>query len=81
MFTFYPKALLVTTVFVVMFGATVLLAIDVRRGIAAAGILGVLAYVLVEFLVTFNVPWWWRGFGGSRLRVNTFRGEKSRPRA
>ena len=54
-FTFNPKAFLVAAVFVVMFGATVLLAMDVRRGIAAAGILGVLAYVLVEFLATFSV--------------------------
>lgn len=52
--TFYPKALLITAVFVVMFGATVLLAIDVGRGIAATGILAVLAYVLVEFLSTFG---------------------------
>ena len=37
-FTVKAKALLVTAVFVVMFGATGLLAIDVRRGIAAAGI-------------------------------------------
>lgn len=36
-FTVKPKALLVTAVFVVMFGATVVLAIDVRRGIGAAG--------------------------------------------
>ena len=63
--TFYPKALLVTALFVVMFGATLLLAIDVRRGIAIAGTLGILAYLLVEFLITFN-PSWWRGLGDRR---------------
>ena len=53
----------------------------VKRGIAAAGILGVLAYVLVEFVVTFNVKWWRRGFARSALRVNTSRGAKTGSRA
>jgi hypothetical protein len=65
-FTFYPKALLVTAVFVVMFGATLLLATDVRRGIAATGMLGVLAYVLVEVLATVNARSWWRELGRDR---------------
>jgi hypothetical protein len=51
-FTFYPKALLATAVFLVMFGATVALAVDLRRGLAAAGVLSIAAYLLVELLTS-----------------------------
>lgn len=58
--TFYPKGLLVTAVFVVMFGATLAMAMDVARGIAAAGALSVLAYLTVELFIVFNPAVWWR---------------------
>jgi hypothetical protein len=60
MFTVYPKRLLVTAVFLVVFGATLAVAADVERGLATAGVLAVLAYLFVELFVTFNPAGWWR---------------------
>lgn len=54
MFTVYPKGLLVTAVFIVVFEATLAVAKDVEHGAAAAGVLSVLAYLLVELFITFN---------------------------
>jgi hypothetical protein len=62
--TFYPRALLIAVVFLVMFGATLLLAIDVERGIATAGSLAVLAYVLIEVGWAFNPAAWFRSRSG-----------------
>ncbi len=58
--TVYPKGLLVTALFLVVFGATLAVAGDVERGIATAGGLSVLAYLFVELLITFNPAGWWR---------------------
>lgn len=59
-FTFYPKALLCTAVFVVMFGVALALAADLARGIVAAGVGSLLAYLFVEVFTSVNPAAWWR---------------------
>jgi hypothetical protein len=59
-FTFYPKGLLVTAVFLGVFGTMLALAADVERGVAVAGVLSVVAYLLVELFIVFNPAVWWR---------------------
>jgi len=59
-FTLYPKGLVVTAVFLAIFGTTLAIAEDVERGVAAAGLLSVLAYVVIELFIAFNPAIWWR---------------------
>jgi len=61
-FTFYPKHLLVTAVFLVVFAVTLALAANVEGALAGAGLVSVLAYLLIELFVTFNPAAW----GGAR---------------
>lgn len=56
---FHPGMLLATAVFVVAFGSVLSMAIDTKQGVAV-GVLGLLAYLLVEVLITFNPVVWWR---------------------
>ncbi len=58
--TFYARNLLVTFAFLVMFGATLGMAVGVRDGVAAACVLAVLAYFLIEVVGTVNPAAWWR---------------------
>lgn len=58
--TFSPKGLLIAAVFLVMFGSTLALATGAREGLAAAGLLSVLAYLVIELGVTVNAAAWWR---------------------
>ena len=48
--TFYPKSLLAAVALFVMLGATLELAITVQQGVAVAGVLGILAYLLIEII-------------------------------
>ena len=48
--TFYPKSLLIAVVVFIMLGATLELAVTVQQGVAVAGVLGVLAYLLIEII-------------------------------
>ncbi len=57
--TFRPWRLLATAVFVVAFGSVLSIAIDTKQGVAV-GVLGLLAYLLVEVLIAFNPVVWWR---------------------
>jgi hypothetical protein len=68
--TFYPKSLLLAVAFLVMFGATLDLAITVQEGVAMAGVLGVLAYLLVELVqlgVLVNPAAWRRVWPGGNV--------------
>ncbi len=58
--TVYPKGLVATAVFMIVFGALLAAAIDAGQRLAVAGGLAVLAYFLVELLVTFNPAAWWQ---------------------
>ena len=61
--TFYPKSLLVAVVVFIMLGATLDLAVTVQQGVAAAGVLGILAYLLIEVMqmgVVVNPAVWRR---------------------
>jgi len=60
MLTFQPKSLLVTAIFFATFGTMLAVADDAGSGIAAAGLLAVLAYVAIEVFLTFNPAAWWR---------------------
>jgi hypothetical protein len=51
--TVHPKRLLVTAAFLLAFAALLSSATAVTKGVAL-GVLAVLAYVLVEVLITFN---------------------------
>ena len=59
-FTFYPKSMVVTAVFLAVFGAMLAMAADVEHGVAVAGVLSVAAYLLIEFFIAFNPAVWWR---------------------
>ena len=59
-FTFHPRGLLVTAAFLGGFVALLTLAADVERGVAVAGVLSVVAYLLVDLLIVFNPALWWR---------------------
>jgi hypothetical protein len=48
--TFYPKSSLIAVVAFIMLGATLDLAVTVQQGVAVAGVLGILAYSLIEFI-------------------------------
>jgi len=58
--TFYPKGLLITAVFLLLFGATLALAVDAKQAAALAGAVSVAAYLLVELFIMFNPAVWWR---------------------
>jgi hypothetical protein len=58
-FSFYPKRLLATAVFIIAFGSVLSVATDLRRGVAV-GILAVMAYLFVEVLIVFNPVVWWQ---------------------
>ena len=51
--TWYPRHLLVTAVFLVLFAGALNLAID-ANGRAAAGVLALVAYIGIEVWLTFN---------------------------
>jgi hypothetical protein len=51
--TWYPRHLLVTAVFLVLFAVALNLAIDAHQQ-AAAGVLALLAYIGLEVWLTFN---------------------------
>lgn len=54
---FFPKRLLITALFLIMFGAALTSATDLRLGLAV-GAVAMLAYLVVEVLVFFNpAPW------------------------
>ena len=57
--TFYPKRVLITVVFLIVFGWALSLATDARRS-AAIGVLALIAYALIELLITVNPAVWWR---------------------
>jgi hypothetical protein len=57
---FYPKALLVTVVFLAAFGATLALADEAGRGLAIAGAASIVAYLVIELGLTFNPAIWRR---------------------
>lgn len=56
--SFYPKRLLATALFIVAFGSVLSVATDLRQGVAV-GLLAVMAYLFVEFLIVFNPVVWW----------------------
>ncbi len=56
--TVHPKGLLVTAAFLLAFGVVLSLATGARNGVAMSFV-AVLAYVLIEVLVTFNPAVWW----------------------
>jgi hypothetical protein len=57
--TWYPKNLFVAAVLLVTFAGALNLAVDFRRG-AIVSVLALIAYVGLEFLLTFNAAQWWR---------------------
>jgi hypothetical protein len=58
--TFHPTGLLVTVVFLVVFGALLALATNVETAVSGAGLLAAAAYVLIEVFGTFNPAVWHR---------------------
>lgn len=57
--TFYPRTLLATGAFVILFSYGLSAALDVRAQAVTAGVLAVIAYVTIELLLTWN-PGAWR---------------------
>ncbi len=57
-FTFYPKHLVVTAVFLVVFASALSLAANVEGALAGAGVVSVFAYLLINVFITFNPAVW-----------------------
>ena len=55
---FYPSRLLVTALFLTVFGAMLAVATDVEAAVAGAGAVAVIAYLVVELFVLFNPAAW-----------------------
>jgi hypothetical protein len=58
--TFHPTGLLVTAVFLVLFGALLALATNVETALSGAGLISIAAYVVIEVFGSFNPAIWWR---------------------
>ena len=58
--TFHPTGLLVTAVFLLLFGALLALATNVETALSGAGLISIAAYVVIEVFGSFNPAMWWR---------------------
>jgi hypothetical protein len=56
--TFYPKGLLFGAIVFAVFGVALTMAVDVERGMAGAGMVAIVAYVLIEAIVSVNPAAW-----------------------
>ena len=57
---FHPTGLLVTAIFLVLFGALLALATNVETAVSGAGLISIAAYVVIEVFATFNPAIWRR---------------------